>query len=249
MSVRAMNSLAVLLTLLAAMIVLGGAARWLAARPTFTLRAIEVRGDLQHVTSASLRAAVSGRLKGSYFTMQLDETRRVLEGVPWVAHASVRRVWPDRLRITLVEHRALGVWEDGRLLSDDGQLFVANAAEAEIHGRLPVFDGPDAVAQDAARNYYGFAAQLAPLGMTITAIDVSDRRSWTVRAVGGDGSTITLELGRDADAAPLDDKMAQVVAALPMVAARVGGTPQRIDARYPSALAASPPAKLPVTKR
>ena len=30
--------------------------------------------------------------------------------------------------VTLTEHRALGVWSDGRLLSDAGILFVANAA-------------------------------------------------------------------------------------------------------------------------
>ncbi len=133
------------------------------------------------MTSASVRAAVAGRLKGNYFTMRLDETRRVLESVPWVAQASVRRIWPDRLLVTLVEHRALGVWDDGRLLSDVGELFVANPAEAEIHGPLPAFEGPAAVARDAARRYYEFAAMLAPLGMRIAAIDVSDRRSWARR--------------------------------------------------------------------
>jgi cell division protein FtsQ len=238
-----MNVLALLFAVAAALIALAGTARWLAARPAFSLRAIEVRGDLQHVTAASLRAVVAGRLKGNYFTMTLDETRRLLESVPWVARASVRRVWPNRLRVTLVEHRPLGVWEDGRLLSDDGQLFVANAAEAEIHGPLPAFGGPDAVAPDAARRYYAFAAQLAPLGMTITAIDVSERRSWTVHALGRDGQATAFELGRDGEAALLDERIAQVAAAYPMVAARLGGTPQRIDARYPNALAASAPAK------
>jgi cell division protein FtsQ len=167
-SVRLMNGLALLFATFAGVAVVVGAAYWLAQRPYFSLRAIEVHGDLQHVTSASVRAAVAGRLKGNYFTMRLDETRRVLERVPWVAHASVRRVWPNRLLVTLVEHRALGVWDDGRLLSDVGELFVANPAEAEIHGALPAFEGPEAAARDAARRYYEFAALLAPLGMKIS---------------------------------------------------------------------------------
>jgi cell division protein FtsQ len=238
-----MNGLAVLLASAAGLIVIGAALLWLAQRPFFSMRAIEVRGDLQHVTSASVRAAIAGRLKGNYFTMRLDETRRVMERVPWVAQASVRRVWPDRLLVTLVEHRALGVWNDGRLLSDAGQLFVANPAEAEVHGALPAFEGPEAVARDAARRYYEFAAMVAPLGMKIASIDVSDRRSWTVEVAGIDGAATRLELGRDTDALALNDRLAQVVAAFPMVAARVGGTPQSIDARYPNGLAASPPAK------
>lgn len=241
--VRLMNGLAALFATCAGLIVLGGALLWLAQRPAFALRAIEVRGDLQHVTSASVRAAVAGRLKGNYFTLRLDETRRLLEGVPWVAQASVRRVWPDRLVVVFTEHRALGVWDDGRLLSDAGELFVANQAEAEIHGPLPSFDGPDAVARDAARRYYDFAALLAPLGLRIAAIGVTERRSWAIDAVGPDGAQTRLELGRDTDALALQDRLAQIVAAYPMVVARVGGAPQSIDARYPNGLAALPPAR------
>jgi cell division protein FtsQ len=238
-----MNGLAVLFATSAALAVLGGAFVWLAQRPYFALRAIEVRGELQHVTSASVRAAVAGRLKGNYFTMRLDETRRLLESVPWVAQASVRRVWPNRLLVTLVEHRALGVWDDGRLLSDTGELFIANPAEAEIHGALPVFEGPETAARDAARRYYEFAALLAPLGMKIASVDVSERRSWALEVAGAEGDATRLELGRDTDSMTLHDRLAQVVAAYPMVAARVGGTPRSIDARYPNGLAASPPAK------
>lgn len=242
-AVRLMNGLAVLFATLAAAVLVGGVLFWLAQRPYFALRAIDVRGELQHVTSASVRAAVAGRLKGNYFTMRLDDTRRLLESVPWVAQASVRRVWPNRLLVTLIEHRALGVWDDGRLLSDAGELFVANPAEAEIHGPLPEFDGPESVARDAARRYYEFAALLAPLGMKIASIDVSDRRSWTIEVASVDGGPTRLELGRDTDELTLNDRLAQIVAAYPMVAARVGGAPQSIDARYPNGLAASPPAK------
>jgi cell division protein FtsQ len=241
--VRLMNSLAVLFATFAGLVVAGGALLWLAQRPVFALRGIEVSGDLQHVTSASVRTALAGRLKGNFFTMRLDDTRRLLETVPWVANASVRRVWPNRLLVTLTEHRALGVWDDGRLLSDGGDLFVANPAEAEVHGALPAFDGPEAVARDAARRYYEFAAQLAPLGMRVAAIDISDRRSWTLQVAAADGSATRVELGRDGDPITLNDRLAQVVAAYPMVAARLGAPPASIDARYPNGLAASPPAK------
>jgi phage tail protein X len=87
MSVRVMNSLAALCATFAVLVVIGGVLLWLAQRPYFALRGIEIRGDLQHVTSASVRAAIAGRLKGNFFTMRNDETRRLLETVPWVAQA------------------------------------------------------------------------------------------------------------------------------------------------------------------
>jgi cell division protein FtsQ len=239
---RVINGVALAAGIAAAVIAVAGGARWLMQRPLFTLQRIEIRGELRHVTAASLRVAIAGRLKGNYFTLRLDDARRLLEQVPWVAAASVRRGWPNRLVVTLTEHRALGVWSDGRVLSDAGVLFAANPAEAEIDGPLPVFDGPAAVAGDIARRYGEFAAQLAPLAIKVNGIDVSERRSWTLRVAAQEGTPSRVELGRDAGATTLNERLAQIVAAYPMVVARVGGPPERIDARYPNGFAATPPA-------
>jgi cell division protein FtsQ len=239
---RLMNLAALVALLTAVALLLSAGVRWAAQRPAFDFKRLEVRGDLQHVTAASVRGTIAGRLKGNYFTIRLDEARRLLETVPWVAQASVRRVWPDRLQVTLREHRALGAWNDGRLLSDRGELFVANVAEAEIYGPLPAFAGPDALAGDVARRYYEFAAELAAQSLTVDGIDVSERRSWAVQASGA-GTTTTLELGREESPGVLQRRLADVVAAYPMVAARVGGLPARIDARYSNGFAAAPPAR------
>jgi cell division protein FtsQ len=243
-SARLMNTLALLCALAAAAMLATVGARWLAQRPAFDFKRIEVRGELQHVTAASLRAAVAGRLKGNYFTMRLEDTRRLLETAPWVAQASVRRVWPNRLQVTLREHRALGAWGDGRLLSDRGDLFVANVAEAEMFGPLPAFSGPDEQARAVAARFYDFSAALAPLAIVVDAIDISERRSWTLQA-SGPGIDATVELGRDDPPGALQRRLTDVIAAYPMIAARVGGTPARIDARYGNGIAAAPPARSP----
>jgi cell division protein FtsQ len=231
-----MNWLARALVAAAAAIALCGLARWLAARPLFDIRRIEVRGDLTHVRSASVRAAVAGKIAGNFFTVRLDEARRAFETIPWVAAASVRRAWPDRLVVTLREHRALGLWSDGQLLSDRGRLFVANAAEAEIHGPLVQFDGPPQFAAEAARRYYEFAAALAPLALALGGIEISERGSW--RAVTDTGQRF--ELGRDDPPGRLSAALARLVAVYPFVAAQLGGPPRRIDMRYPNGLAAAP---------
>jgi cell division protein FtsQ len=217
----------------------GGAALWLAQRPWFDLRRIEVRGDLRHVSSAAIRAAVAGRLRGNFFTMRLDEAQRVFETVPWVAAASVRRAWPDRLVVTLTEHRALGVWGDGRILSDRGRLFVANVAEAELYGPLPEFDGPAEFAAEAARRFYEFSALLAPLALTIDAVRISERAAWSLETSAGEAAGPRFELGRDDPPGRLAERVAAIVAHYPLVLARLPGPPARIDARYPNGFAAA----------
>ena len=255
MSASTMNRLAAILVALSVLVVGAAALFRLAQQPKFQLKRLEVRGDLRHVTATSVRTALAGRLRGNYFTMRLDDTRRLLETVPWVAAASVRRVWPDRLLVTLTEHRALGVWEGGRLLSDRGELFVANPDEAEVHGQLPEFSGPVSAAKDAVRRYYELSAQFSPLALHIAGIDISDRKAWSLRLApdrpedSKQANNLHVELGRDRAELPLAERVAQVIAAYPLIVAQMGGVPMRIDARYPNGLAASSATKAMKSER
>ena len=69
--------------------------------------------------------------------------------MPWVRHASVRRVWPNALAVTLEEYKPLGTWGSDQLVSVDGELFTAN--QGELEEDLPAFDGPDGTAQGSGR--------------------------------------------------------------------------------------------------
>ncbi len=218
-----------------AALAIAAALLWTAQRPWFEFRRIEIGGDVRHVSQAAVRAAVSGRLAGNYFTMRLDTARRAFEALPWVAAVSVRRIWPNRLRVTLVEHRALGEWDDGRLVSDAGVLFVANPAEAEVEGPLVSFSGPPQWAAQAVRHFREFSAALAPLQMRIVGMRVSDRASWSLNTM----PRLQIELGRDEPAGRLQERLAAVVSAMPVVLARLDGPPARIDARYSNGFAAA----------
>ena len=57
--VRLMNVAALAALLVATVLLVSAAARWVAQRPAFEFKRIEVRGDLQHVTAASVRAAIA----------------------------------------------------------------------------------------------------------------------------------------------------------------------------------------------
>lgn len=234
MSARAMLAAARLLVALAVLLLLGGGVNWLLHRPWFDFRRIELRGDVVHVNAASVRAAIAGQLHGNFFTARLPEVQRTFESVPWVAAASVRRVWPDRLVVSVREHRALGLWSDGRLLADNGELFVANLAEAELYGPLVQFDGPESMAHEAARRYYEIAARLAPLALGVASVEISERASWSVVTEAGQ----RFELGRDEPAGRLSERLVLLAAAYPRVSAQLGGPPKRIDLRYPNGLAA-----------
>jgi cell division protein FtsQ len=234
-AVLAMGAIA-LATLAAA----AGALAWASRLPRFDVRVIEVRADapadaqagshaaLRHVSRAQVRAAVSGRLRAGWFSMRLGEARAVFESIPWVAGASVRRVWPGRLVATLRERHSVGVWDDGRMLGDDGTLFAGNIAEAELDGPQVQFSGPPHYAPQASAELARWNSDLAAMGSGLARVDISERGSWTLRSQSGQA----FELGRDDPPGSIDRRIADIRTQYPAVLAHLGAAPTRVDARY-----------------
>jgi len=233
---RALNALANALlgaTLLAAM---AAGAWWVSQRPFFTLAHVRIDAvqghELQRVSPAQLRSAVARRVQGNFFAVDLDAVRAVFEAVPWVRRAGVRRVWPDGLEVSIEEHRALALWDDGRIVNTFGELFVANLAEAEEDGELPQFSGREGRALGAARRYAELREAVAALDVQPDALSLSARHAWTLRLDDG----TTLLLGRD-QGMPVERRLARWVQTWPVVTATLNRRAEVIDLRYPNGFA------------
>jgi cell division protein FtsQ len=190
---------------------------------------------LTHVDRAVVRAALVGHLHGNFFTMHLGETRRALESIPWVARVTVRRVWPGRIEILLTERHPIGIWSDGRLLSDEGVLFDGNLAEPDANKGAMNFSAPPDMAAIVVASIPGYVQRLGNMKMTLSGIDVSNRMSWTVHAREG----ASLILGRDDPPGTVMTRLDDIVQHYPQVIERTGSTPRRIDARYNNGFAVS----------
>ncbi|WP_153099324.1 cell division protein FtsQ/DivIB [Paraburkholderia hayleyella] len=230
-NVRQLNLAASALHALLLLVLLVAGVYWLIHRPNFALREIRIDGDTEHINVPVVRAGVNGRLGGNYFTVDLDSARQAFEQMPWVRHASVRRVWPDTLAVTLDEYTPLGTWGSDQLVSVDGELFTAN--QGELEGELPAFDGPVGSAKEVVRRYRDFTKWLAPLGATPEEVTLSPRYAWTVKLSNG----TQLEFGRERNAQTLFDRSQRLTAAWSAVTQRWGKDIEYADLRYPNGFA------------
>jgi cell division protein FtsQ len=209
---------------------------WVSQRPYFTLRTVEVApragSELRHVSAAVLRSTLARGIRGNFFSTDLAEVRAVVETVPWVRRADVRRVWPDGLLVDVEEHRALALWGDGRLVNTYGELFSANLGEAEENGPLPQFAGPPGTELQVARRYAELRRAVAVLDVEPEAVRLSERHAWTLRL---DDET-TLLLGRD-QGMPIERRLARWVETYPQVKAQLNRRAELIDLRYPNGFA------------
>lgn len=200
---------------------------WLLSLPVFALHRVEVRGDLRQVDEASIRLITSRRIRGNFFTVDLDEVRDSFEKLPWVREARVSRFWPDTLRVELVEHVPLARWNGKSLLSVEGVVIDARAQSG-----LPSLNGFEGSGEEVADSYRRFSQTLAPLGMHIRELSLSERRAWRLKTEEG----LELAIGRvepEARLARFSELYGRTVEML-------GAPPAYVDLRYADGFAVRP---------
>jgi cell division protein FtsQ len=219
LDVRLMNITATVLFGLAASIVLVGLVIWLVRQPMFDVRRILVEGDVTRNSVSTIRANALPRITGNYFTLDLGQGQRAFEAVPWVRHAVVSRVWPNRLNVLLEEHRAAALWsmDEGsdQLVNTFGEVFQANVGDVE-DDELPTLQGPEGSAPLVLSAYRRLSPVFERMDLHMDALTLSGRGSW--HAVFDSGAEI--ELGRGTE----DELVAR--------SERFTGTVAQVIARY-----------------
>jgi cell division protein FtsQ len=180
-----------LLVLLAATLLL-----LLGRSPWFTLRSVVVEGDSAHYNAITLRANVAPRLHGNFFSLDLQATKSVFESQPWIRRAVVRREFPNRLRVFLEEHQAVGVWGRGmggeaQLINSFGEVFDANTGEVDAD-EMPLFSGPSEQSRLMLDMYRRLNTQFQPYELVVDRLSLSGQGSWQATL---DSGTV-MELGR-----------------------------------------------------
>jgi cell division protein FtsQ len=181
-------------TLLAFVLLVG----WLTRQPMFTIRMLRIEGEVTRNSVATIRANALPHVSGNFFTLDLARARQAFESVPWVRHAIVQRVWPDRLDVVLEEHQAVALWagEDGadQLVNTQGEVFQANLGDVEDES-LPTLQGPDGTSAQVLANFRRLVPIFARLDLRMDSLTLSGRGSWHADFDSG----AEIELGRGSD--------------------------------------------------
>jgi cell division protein FtsQ len=175
---------------------------------------IQIAGN-SHLTRAQLLSVFGGYLDRNIFRVPLDRRKAELEGLPWVAHATVMRLLPNRIRVGIVERTPVAFVRHGTqigLVDGNGVLFDVPEPQPESssptpHYSFPVLTGislSDPLSTRAARVrlYMEFLASLDSGGDAISKrvseVDLSNPED--VKAIIPDANTqanVLVHFGED----------------------------------------------------
>jgi cell division protein FtsQ len=98
-----------------------------------------------HVTRAQLLSIFGEDVERNIFSVSLPQRRAELERLPWVAHATVMRLLPDRMRVSVIERTPVAFVRQGSHIGlvDAAGVLLDMPSDAKANGQysFPVVSG------------------------------------------------------------------------------------------------------------
>jgi cell division protein FtsQ len=149
----------------------------------FGLSTIAISGR-KYLTEADIRRAAGIGPGTSVLFFDAATAREGLLSIPWIADAQVRKLYPDRIDIDIVEREAFALWQlKGKIqvIAQDGTVIAPGEAAPRPNLPLVVGIGADKRAKDIVALFDKFPDIAAK---TYAAVLVAERR-WNLRLKNG----------------------------------------------------------------
>ncbi|HEY4264492.1 MAG TPA: FtsQ-type POTRA domain-containing protein [Micropepsaceae bacterium] len=149
----------------------------------FALHEVTISGE-ERTTPEAASAALALTKGDSIFTVRPSAARARLLMLPWVADAEVRRHFPDKVTVRLIEKRPFALWKNGNELSvveRSGAVITRVQRNAPSH--LPNIAGVGA--PEAAAPMIDALAKEKAVQARLVAMERIGERRWDLHLSGG----------------------------------------------------------------
>jgi cell division protein FtsQ len=192
----------------------------------FPITTIKVAASYEHVTHKELEDVLAKYVGDSFFALPARALQSELNEMTWVDRAIVERVWPDTLKIRLIEKKPVAIWGKS-LMTSDGRLFSEGSDLGDLS--LPKLKGPSSQQLEVLQVYEKLSKILSMYGLNATGLHLRDNQSWVLLI----GSNIKIYLGKN----ELDARLLRFCKAYPAVFAQKIEQLASVDLRYPRGMA------------
>lgn len=147
-----------------------------------------------------------------------------IASLPFVRKASVKRLWPDTIVISIDEYVPVARLDDHTLVSAHGEIFFARTTEL-----LPKMAADAKMTPEWLDMYRLLEGAARREGISLAVLAVNPRGSWDLQLKDG----VFVRLGKDA----VVNRFLRFLRVRKEVEAILGHAPARVDLRYPKGMA------------
>lgn len=143
-------------------------------------------------TSQDIREILDESPMKGYFAQDVEELKQRFLKRNWIKDIIVRKIYPNKLSITIWEHQPVARWNAHRYLSDKGVVFDIPEGRFNPEG-LPFLFGPDTEGKILLEGWAKIEQELKLRNLTLRSVEMDNRGAWTIILDQG----ISLRLGKE----------------------------------------------------
>ena len=209
---------------------------WFFSQPNFHLKYLILNissNDVQHVQPEELKTLVIRELNGTALTTDLRAIYTSVLSHPWIKEATVRRIWPNKILVNLSEHNIIGIWADGRFVSQAGELLEfdklqSDSINAEKNCFLVNLDGPNETVANVLKKARMISKKASHVGLQTTGVQLTGQYDWRVFFSNG----MKMELGGENLETPLEKRLDNFFDSVVWVRKKIKNDLISVDLRY-----------------
>lgn len=199
---------------------------FLADAERFPIATVKIAADYQHISHKDLEKVLANHLNASFFSLPMRLLYADLNALEWASKVQVERVWPDTLKITLVEKIPSATWNNA-LVTEAGEIFNEGGELADT--QLPHLSGPNNQQKEVLQVYKKMSKILSIYGLHATALELRDNHAWVLTLADG----LKINLGKR----DIETRIMRFCKAYPAVFAERTEQLVSVDLRYPRGMA------------
>ena len=163
----------------------------LSADESAPVTSLVISGEMVYTNKLDIETAIENINLGNFFKVDVNDVQKHVSQLPWVYSVSVRKQWPNELKIYIVDQTPIAYWNGDMLINQYGDVFQANTSR--LINELPSFFGPEGTEELALENFTNLNQLLDYSDLNIDELVLSERFAWQL--ILNDG--VTLDLGRE----------------------------------------------------
>jgi len=193
---------------------------WLNKPGNFPFKEVELVNKLKYQDSKELQKVIVKATNNGFFSLELVQLRvQLLNELPWIKSVSIRKIWPDKLLLDIIEYQPIARWSalekdknlssgtafhiGTPLLNPEGVIFspVLSIAQELSFKRMVLLTGNSRNTSKVLSDCVQINKQLQLLDLAMQQCGMNSRRSWELKMLlktaGKPIDGIAIKLGKE----------------------------------------------------
>ncbi|HVT63470.1 MAG TPA: cell division protein FtsQ/DivIB [Legionellaceae bacterium] len=167
---------------------------YLANPENYPINTFKIEANYQHISREQLEKILERYGHEGFFSIPIHQLRNDLSVLEWASDIHVERIWPDILKIRVVEKRPVAIW-NRVLMTEDGLLFDLSPSEWQketTEEHLPELSGPENQQLDVLQMFQKLSKLSEKYGLRASSLALKDNQAWELGLTNG----VILRLGK-----------------------------------------------------